>query len=76
MKTTFFVVFDKHGFVNAFKTDKFSLKAGQYGTEIELEVPDAAFKPVELPKVTMTIPAEALRRTFEATVVEGGEGNG
>jgi hypothetical protein len=70
MRTTFFVVFNRHGFVSAYKTDRFSLKQGEYATEIVLEVPEDAFAPLSLPKVQVTLPTEALRRTFEATVVE------
>ena len=70
MKARFYVVFDQLGFVQAFKTDRFELRQGQYATQIELDVPDEAFAPLNVPKVTISLPAEALRRTFEAQVEE------
>lgn len=70
MNATFYVVFDRDGFVQAYKSDRFSLKQGQYAAEIALEVPEEAFAPLNLPKVQITLPAESLRRTFEAHVGE------
>lgn len=70
MKTSFYVIFDKNGFVKATKTDNFTLDRGQYASEIQLDVPDEAFQPVNVPRVQVTLPTEALRRTFEAVAVE------
>lgn len=72
MKTNFYVVFDKGGFVSAYKSDKFSLKAGQFATEVTLTVPDEAFRPVSVPRVVIDLPSDAIQRMFEAKV-EGGE---
>lgn len=71
MKTQFYVIFDKNGFVKATKTDAFTLDRGQYASEIMLEVPDEAFQPINVPRVQVTLPAEAIRRTFEAVAVDG-----
>lgn len=71
MRTSFYVIFDKNGYVKATKTDNFTLDRGQYATEVEIEVPDEAFQPVNIPRVEVSIPTEALRRTFTANVVDG-----
>lgn len=70
MRASFFVVFDRQGFVNAYKTDRFQLGAGQYATEIVIEVPEEAFAPMRLPVVQVSLPVEALRRTYEASIQE------
>lgn len=75
MKTQFYVIFDKNGFVKATKTDAFTLDRGQYATEVLLDVPDEAFQPINVPRVQVTLPVEAIRRTFEATVTEEESGS-
>lgn len=75
MKASFYVVIDKTGFVNCYKSDRFELKQGQYATEVEIEVPDEAFAPMNIPKVRIELPANALRRVFEATVEPAAEEN-
>jgi hypothetical protein len=71
MTATFFVKFNERGFVQAYKSDGFDLKQGEYATQINLEVPDEAFTPMPVPIVQITLPKEALRRTFNAEIQDG-----
>lgn len=61
-------MFNRDGFVQAYKTEKFELRQGHYATEVRLEVPDEAFGPPGLPVVSLRIPADSLRRRIEADV--------
>jgi hypothetical protein len=60
VKDTIYVIVNRQGFVKANKTNNFQLAQGERGFRVDIEVPDEAFQPPLLPKVTLTIPREAL----------------
>lgn len=68
MTVTAFVIFDRNGFVNATKTEGFTLKPGQLVARVDLEIGDDVFDTPPIPVIQITIPNDALTRRFEATV--------
>lgn len=60
MKDTIYVIVNQRGFVKANKTNNFTLDQGERAFRLDLEVPNEAFQPPLLPKVTLTIPRDAL----------------
>ena len=70
MKTSFYVIFNESGFIQANKTDGFKQRPGEYACEVELEVPDEAFIKPPVPKIIMQIPADHIQRTITARLAE------
>jgi len=68
MKDTVHIVVTKNGVDRMMKTDNYRLKAGERAFKLEVEIPDAVFKPISIPTVKMTVPAEALSTVIEAEV--------
>lgn len=72
MRDRVWIIVCKEGFVRALKTDGFQLKSGERAFALDLEIPDAVFRPPSLPTVRMSIPESALitEITVEGEVVE------
>jgi hypothetical protein len=73
VKDTIYVIVNQRGFVKANKTPGFTLDQGERAFRVDIEVPNEAFQPPLLPKVTLTIPREALVTEIHADV-DMGEG--
>lgn len=66
MKGSVFVIFNERGIIRTVKSQRFELKAGEYVTEVILEVPDELFKPVRAPSIHIEIDPHAIRRPVVA----------
>lgn len=62
MRDSLFVIFNEKGIVRTMKSARFELTAGEYVTEVILEVPDDLFKPVRVPSIHIELDPHAIRR--------------
>jgi len=73
VKDTYYVVFDKNGIQRFCKTAGFQLKAGEFAQFVELDVDNALFDPVRVPKVTLRVNAAGVAKVVDAEVNHGEE---
>lgn len=69
MTIPFYAIFNKNGFDRAVKGDAFQLKSHERACRIEIEIDDDAFDSPPVPVVRISVPKEALTRTFVGTAV-------
>lgn len=68
MRESIYLVINKRGIDRTCKTDGFSLKPGERAVELIVEVPDACFAPLKVPKLLFRVPPEALTTEFTVAV--------
>jgi len=70
MKDTYFLIFTKHGIDRMVKNAPTTLKATERAIQMNFEVSDEVFTPFSIPKVSVTVPTEAVTRTIQAEIQE------
>lgn len=70
MKDTYYLIFTRHGIDRMVKNAPTTLKATERAVRMDFEVSDEVFTPYSIPKVTITVPTEAVTRAIKAEVQE------
>lgn len=60
MKDTVYLIFDQGGVSRMVKNDPSTLKPGERAIQVLVQVDDAIFRPPQVAKITITVPADAV----------------